>query len=259
VLIMDTGRAPPIETSFDAHAGCLSFEFSSPKQSLIVVNCGMPATARADWRPLARSTAAHSTATLNRESSAYFVEGRIVNRVLGGSPMVGGPSHVSVSREEQRDSTVLRAGHDGYADRYGILHERTVALAVDGRLCEGEDLFLAADGGPRIRTKHDRYTFRFHLHPSIKASRLSDGRGVLLMTPNKEMWTFSAGDHRVQLEDSVYLAGNDGPRRAVQLVINGQAGSEPRVLWTFAQADSSAPASPGTTRRVREKEPRMPL
>jgi uncharacterized heparinase superfamily protein len=259
VLIMDTGRAPPIETSFDAHAGCLSFEFSSPKQSLIVVNCGMPATARADWRPLARSTAAHSTATLNRESSAYFVEGRIVNRVLGGSPMVGGPSHVSVSREEQRDSTVLRAGHDGYADRYGILHERTVALAVDGRLCEGEDLFLAADGGPRIRTKHDRYTLRFHLHPSIKASRLSDGRGVLLMTPNKEMWTFSAGDHRVQLEDSVYLAGNDGPRRAVQLVINGQAGSEPRVLWTFAQADSSAPASPGTTRRVREKEPRMPL
>jgi uncharacterized heparinase superfamily protein len=259
VLIMDTGRAPPIETSFDAHAGCLSFEFSSPKQSLIVVNCGMPATARADWRPLARSTAAHSTATLNRESSAYFVEGRIVNRVLGGSPMVGGPSHVSVSREEQRDSTVLRAGHDGYADRYGILHERTVALAVDGRLCEGEDLFLAADGGPRIRTKHDRYTLRFHLHPSIKASRLSDGRGVLLMTPNKEMWTFSAGGHRVQLEDSVYLAGNDGPRRAVQLVINGQAGSEPRVLWTFAQADSSAPASPGTTRRVREKEPRMPL
>ena len=43
VLIMDTGRAPPIEMSLDAHAGCLSFEFSSPKQSLIVVNCGMPA------------------------------------------------------------------------------------------------------------------------------------------------------------------------------------------------------------------------
>ena len=43
VLIMDTGRAPPIEMSLEAHAGCLSFEFSSPKQSLIVVNSGMPA------------------------------------------------------------------------------------------------------------------------------------------------------------------------------------------------------------------------
>src|SRR5271168_978941 len=46
VLIMDTGRAPPPETSLDAHAGCLAFEFSSPKQSLIVVNCGMPANGR---------------------------------------------------------------------------------------------------------------------------------------------------------------------------------------------------------------------
>jgi Uncharacterized protein conserved in bacteria len=39
VLIMDTGRAPPPETSLDAHAGCLAFEFSSPQLSLIVVNC----------------------------------------------------------------------------------------------------------------------------------------------------------------------------------------------------------------------------
>src|SRR6202030_4811811 len=65
VLIMDIGRAPPIEMSLEAHAGCLSFEFSSPKQSLIVVNCGMPPTAREDWRRHARETAAHSTVTFN--------------------------------------------------------------------------------------------------------------------------------------------------------------------------------------------------
>src|SRR5271156_1261437 len=151
VLIMDTGRAPPIEMSLDAPAGCLSFEFSSPKQSLIIVNCGMPTTTRGEWRRLARATAAHSTATLNGESSAHFVEGQTFRRVLGGSPMVGGPSHVSVAREQLSDSIALRAGHDGYADRYGILHERTVTLAADGARLDGEDLFLAADGGPQIR------------------------------------------------------------------------------------------------------------
>jgi uncharacterized heparinase superfamily protein len=258
-LIMDTGRAPPIEMSLDAHAGCLSFEFSSPRQNLIVVNCGMPATARDEWRRLARATAAHSTATLNGESSAHFVEGQTLRRMLGGSPMVGGPSHVSVSREQLSDSITLRAGHNAYADRYGILHERTVTLAADGGRLEGEDLFLSADGGPQIRTKHDKYAIRFHLHPLIKASRLTDGRGVLLMMPNKEVWTFSAGDNRIQLEDSVYLAGNDGPRRAVQLVINGQARAAPRVVWSFAQANAGALTTPGTTRRVREKEPRLPL
>jgi uncharacterized heparinase superfamily protein len=259
VLIMDTGRAPPIEMSLDAHAGCLSFEFSSPRQSLIVVNCGMPATTRDEWRRLARTTAAHSTATLNGESSAHFVEGRTFRRVLGGLPMIGGPSHVSVSREELSETIALRAGHDGYADRFGILHERTVVLAADGARLDGEDLFLAADGSPQIRAKRDKYAIRFHLHPLIKASRLTDGRGVLLMMPNKEVWTFSAGDTRVQLEDSVYLAGNDGPRRAVQLVISGQARSAPRVVWSFAQANAGALATPGATRRVREKEPRLPL
>ena len=259
VLIMDTGRAPPVETSLDAHAGCLSFEFSSPKQSLIVVNCGMPATTREEWRSLARATAAHSTATLNDESSAYFAKAKAFKRLLGGLPMVGGPTHVSVSREEQFDSITLRAGHDGYADRYGVLHERTVTLAADGTRFEGEDLFLAADGGAQIRSAQDRYAVRFHLHPSIKASRLTDGQGVLLMMPNKEVWTFSAGDHRVQLVDSVYLAGSEGPRRTAQIVIQGQAGSAPRVTWKFQQSNPGMAAASGTSRRVREKVPKLPL
>ncbi|MGA7432559.1 MAG: heparinase II/III family protein, partial [Xanthobacteraceae bacterium] len=123
VLIMDTGRAPPIEMSLDAHAGCLSFEFSSPKQSLIIVNCGMPATGRENWRQIARSTAAHSAVTLNDVSSARFVEMATFKRMLGGSPMLGGPRHVAVTREEGPDAIVLRAAHDGYADRFDIVHE----------------------------------------------------------------------------------------------------------------------------------------
>jgi uncharacterized heparinase superfamily protein len=100
------------------------------------------------------------------------------------------------------DAIVLRASHDGYAPSYGMVHERIVTLAADGTRLEGEDLFLAADGGSRVRSSEDRYAVRFHLHPSVKATRLTDGHGVLLMMPNKEVWTFSAGENRVQLEDS---------------------------------------------------------
>jgi uncharacterized heparinase superfamily protein len=261
VLIMDTGRAPPIEMSLEAHAGCLAFEFSSPKQNLIVVNCGMPANARAEWRAVARATAAHSTVTFNDTSSAQFIETAAFRRVLGGAPMLGGPAHVSVAREERPDGIVLRAGHDGYAGLCGVVHERTVTLAADGTRLEGEDLFLAADGGPKVRSNRDRYTVRFHLHPLIKATRLTDGHGVLLMLPNKEVWTFSAGEARVQLEDGVYLAGSDGPRRAVEMVISGHAQSAPRVVWSFQQANSGAAAAAGAARRARaeEEEPRLPL
>ena len=146
VLIMDTGGAPPLDMSLEAHAGCLSFEFSSPKQSLIVVNCGMPQTGRDDWRRFSRSTAAHSTVTFNDTSSARFIESAAFRRVLGGAPMLGGPGNVEVNRADRDDAIVLRAAHDGYARRYGVLHERTVVLANDGTKLEGEDMFLPAGG-----------------------------------------------------------------------------------------------------------------
>jgi len=259
VLIMDVGRAPPIELSLEAHAGCLSFEFSSPRQSLVVVNCGMPLTAREDWRPLARATAAHSTVAFNDASSAQFVETPAFRRVLGGAPMLGGPSHVSLTREERADAIVLRAAHDGYADRFGIVHERTLVLAADGTRLEGEDLFLAADGSARIRTSRDKFAVRFHLHPTVKATKLSDGHGVMLMMANKDVWTFTVQEGRVELEDSVYLAAAEGPRRTAQMVIHGHAQSTPRVVWSFQQASSAALAGTSTTRRTREESPRLPL
>jgi uncharacterized heparinase superfamily protein len=258
VLIMDTGGAPPIEMSLEAHAGCLAFEFSSPKHSLIVVNCGMPRTARDDWRRFARSTQAHSTVTFDETSSARFVETAVFRRLLGGSAMLGGPGTVAVKREDRDDAIVLRAAHDGYADRFGILHERTVMLAHDGTTLEGEDMFLPADGGAQIRTSHDHYAVRFHLHPAVKATRLTDGHGVMLMTPGKEVWTFSAHDAIVELEDSVYLAGSDGPRRAAQMVIRGDARTTPRVLWTLQQSNASSLAA-AVKHRSREDEPRLPL
>jgi uncharacterized heparinase superfamily protein len=173
--------------------------------------------------------------------------------------MLGGPVHVSVAREERPDAIVLRSSHDGYAGSCGVVHERTLTLAIDGTRLEGEDLFLAADGSARLRTTRDHYAVRFHLHPLIKATRLTDGHGVLLVMPNKEVWTFSAGDNQIQLEDGVYLAGNDGPRRAVQLIILGEARTAPRVTWSFQQSTQSATATAAAARRVREKEPRLPL
>ena len=176
--------------------------------------------------------------------------------------MLGGPSRVSVSRENRSDSLLLRAAHDGYAGPYGILHERSLALAADGKRLAGEELFLAADGGQQIRTSRDRYAVRFHLHPSIKANRLTDGRGVMLMAPNKEVWIFNTyDDHTVELEDSVYLAGRDGPRRTVQMVIYGQARKRPRVVWTFQQATASGATATATTtsRRARSEEPKLEI
>jgi uncharacterized heparinase superfamily protein len=256
-LIVDVGRVPPVEVSLEAHAGCLAFEFSTPKHNALIVNCGLPPTACEDWRQLARATSAHSTATLNDASSARFVTSALFRRVLGGAPMLGGPSRVAVMRDDRPDALVLHASHDGYAESFGIVHERTLVLAADGSKLDGEDAFVAADGGEEVRTTHDEYAVRFHLHPGVKATRLSDGHGAMLMAPDRELWTFTVHDGQVELEDSVYLAAAEGPRRTTQLVIHGHAGQAPRVSWSLHAGPGALIRS--TARSAREDEPRLPL
>jgi uncharacterized heparinase superfamily protein len=254
-VIMDTGPAPPPSVSQDAHAGCLSFELSSGT-SRIVINCGMPSTGRDNWRSFARGTAAHSTLTYHETSSCQFVEFSAMKRLLQGAPIINGPTEVDSHREAIANGVLLTTSHDGYLGRFGVIHRRVLMLAPDGTRLDGEDtVVLASDG--RSKANETDYVLRFHLHPAVKASRLSDARGVMLVLPNRDVWTFEALDDRVDLEDSVFLAGNDGPRRSAQIVIRQDSHHAPSVRWSLARSASS-PTATSARRNVR-REPELPL
>jgi uncharacterized heparinase superfamily protein len=251
-LLMDTGRPPPVILSQEAHAGCLSFELSW-KQHRLIVNCGLPAVNKENWRQVARATPAHSTVTINDRSSCRFLESSAVRRLMGGSPIIAGPQNVRIEREP--GGVILRAAHDGYASECGVIHTRFIRLNGDGRALDGEDSFAPSDGGEFDAGTGGEFAVRFHLHPAIKASRLADGRGVILLLQDREVWTFATLADAVELEESVFLAGSDGPRRTVQIVIYGRVGEATPVRWSFRH---TPPAAPGS-RPDRAQEPELPL
>ncbi|TAK46874.1 MAG: heparinase [Xanthobacteraceae bacterium] len=255
VVLMDTGVPPPPGVSHEAHAGCLSFELSSGT-SRIVVNCGLPATGRDNWRAFARGTAAHSTLVFHDTPSCQFVELSAVKRFLQGAPIVSGPREVEVFREALPEGTLLTAIHDAYSRSFNVLHRRALMLAGDGHRLDGEDT-LVHGGGAVVHSSVDDYAVRFHLHPGVKASRLGDARGVMLVLPNREVWIFESPEATVTLEDSVFLAGSDGPRRTVQIVIRGQANEAASVRWSFMRSPTSPAAT--TARHQARREPELPL
>ena len=146
-----------------------------------------------------------------------------------GTPDDRRSRQVTVVREEQPDGVLLRASHDGYADIFNVVHQRVLVLSTDGRRLDGEDLFTPASG-QAMPADRDQFALRFHLHPSIKANRVADGHSAMLLLPNKEAWIFNAYDDPVDLEESVYLAGPDGPRRTLQT----------RHLWPRPQGHARA-------------------
>jgi uncharacterized heparinase superfamily protein len=189
-------------------------------------------------------------------SSCQFVAATAMKRFLQGAPIIGGPTNVECYREATGDGIMLIASHDGYARQFGLIHRRSILMSDDGTRIDGEDA-LEAVPGMTIRGGDDDFALRFHLHPAIKASRLSDGRAVMLVLANRDVWTFEALDDRVDVEDSVFLAGSDGPRRTAQIVIRQRARQAPRVRWSVVRS----PASPSATnaRRQSRREPELPL
>src|SRR5262249_45149318 len=160
-----------------------------------------------------------------------------------------------IDREPVPGATILRASHDGYASDCGVIHTRAVRLSADGAAVDGEDVFTPADNRKSPGRGGDEYAIRFHLHPAIKANRLADGRGVMLLLQDRELWTFATLADSVEIEESVFLAGSDGPRRTVQIVIYGHVGTQAAVRWSFRH---TPPAAPGA-RPDRTQEPELPL
>lgn len=225
VLLADAGMPPPVAVSGEAHAGTLAFEFSAGNHRF-VVNCGAPARRDADWRRLARTTAAHSTLTLADHSSSRFSQAGPVERFLG-APLVAGPTRVPVSREESDDGQRLTAAHDGYRGRFGLVHERSLFLSRDGARIEGTDRLLP--GGRPLRHARLPAVIRFHLHPAVAAARTAEGVAVSV---RGVVWDFSA-EVAAAVEDSIFFADNAGARRTLQIVLPFDPRERSEVSWRF--------------------------
>lgn len=219
--IVDCGPAPRGANSVEAHAGCLSFEFSHGVQR-IVVNCGASRFGPAELALAARTTAAHSTLSLADRSSATF------GTVLGRARITSGPRDVRVARQSGEAGQELVASHDGYKRRLGAVHTRRLVLSPDGLALEGEDEVTLSGSGEALAG-----ILRFHLHPAVKASLSREGHGALLALPSGEVWSFDASDLPVAIEESLFLAAANGRRRSEQIAVSFDARMVPKVSWSF--------------------------
>ncbi|WP_068310727.1 heparinase II/III family protein [Polycladidibacter hongkongensis] len=225
LVLMDCGAPPPAALSSAAHAGCLSFEMSSRRNRLIV-NCGVSARQRLEWRAVARSTAAHSTAGIGDSSSCHFLgPTRFEERI--GTPVLSGPKAVNVERRDDEIAERVVASHDGYARDYHLLHERDLTLSRDGTALDGVDRFTWSGS----KRGADYYSIRFHLHPQVRCSLVQSGSAVIMQCPDGESWEFSAAGVELALEESIYLSDLFGHRRTHQIVVYGSVNEREEVSW----------------------------
>ncbi|MCT8988751.1 heparinase II/III family protein [Chelativorans sp. SCAU2101] len=231
-IIADTAAPPPPELSSMAHAGCLSFELSSGRHQFIV-NCGTDSFGSETFRPLARATAAHSTATVADTSQARFALPAGWDDWVG-TPLIGGPRKVTCERIDSTGKLGFVASHDGYVPRFGIVHERELVLMQEGTMVRGTDRFRRPDGR---RPNGAAIAVRFHLHPDIDLYR--DNEGLLILSGDAtDTWVFTCREVQPVVEESIFFAAVAGPCRSRQIVLHLDAADLQEIHWQLVRTHS---------------------
>jgi uncharacterized heparinase superfamily protein len=226
LILADTGVPARPGFDGDAHAGTLSFEMSHGRERL-VVNCGGYQRSSAEWRSVARATAAHSTLVVADTNSSEIA----AHGGLGRSP-----THVPCERIEDGGSHWVSASHDGYLPVFGLTHARQLFIAADGEDLRGEDRLT----GPAGRS----FVIRFHLHPQVQASLTQDGGAVLLRLASGTGWRLRAQGAVISLGESVYLGAGE-MRKSQQVVLDGHIGSSGATVKWALRRETKKPAEGG--------------
>ena len=228
VVVADMAPPPPSRIAKGGCASTLAFELSDGAQRLIV-NCGNTggtSAIPADLAKALRTTAAHSTLTLgDSNSTAIHADG-----TLGA-----GVGSVEVDREELEGGSKIDASHDGYARRFGLIHQRTLALSASGRELRGEDALLPAP--KRRKAATSPFAIRFHLAPHVEVTPTADGQAALLRIDHGPLWQFRCRGGKLSVEDSLWIDADGRPHATQQFVIEGEAPpGGTSVAWLLKRA-----------------------
>jgi uncharacterized heparinase superfamily protein len=237
VIIADVGAPPAGMAGSQSHAGYLAFEMTSGIEP-IIVNCGAARDEQSDWGVACRSTAAHSTLTVNEQSSS-----RLIKRRLGYPKralyVLSGPKSVRGEVKQDQRDLLLRAIHDGYKDRFGFLHQRRLRLTGDGRAVEGVDQLICPPHGRPLTKEGDSFSIHFHLHPRVSPRLDAEENSVSLTLPDAQLWKFRAAGARVEIEESIFLADPIIQKRSLQIVLRGPCASEAQIVWSLRKIETN--------------------
>jgi uncharacterized heparinase superfamily protein len=233
VVVMDIGSPPPLTLAGQAHAGALSFEMSVGIQPLFV-NGGTPGPADENWRPSSRATASHNALAIEGRSSSRLLRNPRLERLVLAAP-ISGPETVSAKMSTDGEDAIVDGEHDGYAQRFGLMHQRRLRLLADGRRVDGLDKLSPQTGDLTMPT--DRlFAVHFHLHPDVQVEVAPDRDKVELTLASGDTWVFTAGGAPISLEESVYFADIAGPRDARQLVLRGSVRGTIEINWRLERS-----------------------
>ena len=227
VLVMDVGDSPDFKYSKKYQSGCLSFEITSNQEKLIC-NLGFDINKNNKIKLLSKSTAAHSTLYLNNHSSCIF-RTSYPFKIYYENMLSEGLKIIKKKIVSEKDFENIIASHNGYQNRYGYIHERSI------KFIKKEKIFLGIDNLIKNKKASNiSYGIRFHIYPGIKIVKTKNSQSILLSLKNGEGWKFNCHNKEVLIEKGIYLGNKNKIVENENIYISGMTNGDNQIIkWSF--------------------------
>ena len=196
-LIMDIGSSPNKKFSKDYQSGALSFEIISNGKKLIS-NSGYYQGDNLKLNWLSKSTATHSTLTINDHSSCGFEKIDHQNFILKNGLKIT-KKNITFEKSYWK----INSAHDGYFKKFDSIHERQIEFYPELSKFIGVDKIINQKFKNNIK-----FDLRFHFEPNIKIMKTQDNKSILIDL-NDEGWKFTCDNYDINIDKGLYFGNKN--------------------------------------------------
>ena len=219
VLAMDIGSSPSKRFSLDYQYGALSFEIFSNQKKLIT-NAGYFPNKNNQLNKLSKSTALHSTLTIEDFSSCSSEKTK--NNILVGKGLKVSKKNIVYEKNYWK----ISASHDGYLQKFGTIHEREIEFYPEQNKLVGYDKLLRKNSGKKIK-----FDIRFHLDPNSKVMKTQDNKSILIELED-EGWKFNCDKLDINIDNGLYFGNKNSYKDNQNIFISGMnVENEQIIKW----------------------------
>ena len=224
ILAMDTGNSPIKVYSDNYQSGPLSFEFFF-KDKKLITNSGYFQDHTHQLNGISKTTAAHSTLTLDNSSACNFKKNK-----MGPSTVDKGFKTFDSQFIYEKNYWSIKCSHDGYLSRYGIIHQRNLEFYPSKNALLGKEKLIK-----KKNFKKTNFEIRFHLLPNIKITKLQDNKSVLIELENSG-WRFFSEDGLIGVETGLYFGNKNNYTENQNIFISGiTQNNEQLIEWQITK------------------------
>ena len=209
IIAMDVGASPNKNLSHEYQSGALSFEIISNGKKL-VSNSGYFFNKYHKLNKLSKSSASQSTLIIEDHSSCNF-------KMLRGSDFVVNQGLKITNKNIVFEDNYwkISAAHDGYFQKFGSIHERSIEFYPEQMKFVGFDKILRKD-----IIKNIKFDIRFHLMPSTKVMKTQDNKSILIELGD-EGWKFKCDNFDINIDNGLYFGNKNSYKDNQNIFISG--------------------------------------